>query len=114
MFAENPFVRAKSEVQVNRLLGETVVITFWAAEDSDGSDNRLSELDVIFIDTTNNVIAMEAEQKCDYEKPSGCYEYEVEIIASPSTAGLYTGQICELKLFYFWIVILFFTIVVFL
>ncbi len=95
MSIENPFVRAKSEIQVNQFLGEPIFMTFWAAETSDGDFNRISELDVIFTNTTNNIATFEAVQNCDYEEASGCYEYELEIIATPSSAGLYMGQICE-------------------
>ena len=84
---------------MHELLGETIIMTFLAATNSDGDTNKMSDIEVIFTDkATESTTVLEAEQKCILDETSSCYEYELSIVASPTTAGLYTGRVGECKL----------------
>ncbi len=85
----------RSQIEVNAFLGESIIIAFLAAVDSDGNTNEMSAVEVIHTDVSQSTNVLEAEQKCISDEMSSCYEYELSIVALPNNAGLYTGRICE-------------------
>ena len=94
ILTENPFVMAKSQRLVNGFLGDTITITFWAALNSDGSNNRESEIEVIFSDINNNEQMLEAVKECNsVNKNLACFEYQIKVTALQASAGLYTGRL---------------------
>ena len=81
---------------INAFLGQEILITFIAAEDSRGGSNYgIYELPVLFTTESGLNQTLYAEEECDYnDENSACFEFVLDLDAVlPRHAGNYTARL---------------------
>ena len=81
---------------INAFLGQEILITFVAAEDSQGGNNyEIYELPVLFTTESGLNRTLYAEEECDYnDENSACFEFVLDLdTVLPRQAGNYTARL---------------------
>ena len=88
-------MKAITSQNISAPLGSDITVMYMAARDSTGNDNSVSQLTVLFEDSSGSVSELTAPQDCNmnpYTLP--CYQYPL-IIRNilPKDTGVYTARL---------------------